>query len=223
MGKLNVLAMTEWRAGRREEAVALYRQMDARSQEIIAGYTSAVSARAAGSNTSPIGGHPTLIDLHGMITGLGIAQRIIGLNYELAGNYSQAAAYYQKALDTMAVLTGVEVIAAKRLGFLYASGRGVPTNKAMAMALLSRVPPETYPEGNVYVELPKRGLLPRSPEDITPELLAELDRRLAQETQAMAQHYLQLYRQAHPYGTPRWQPTSLGICIGGGALPAFCG
>ena len=137
--------------GTPEEAIAVYRQIDESGPEIIAEYTKYISTTPPGAAityTNAFGRKPTTSDMDGLVSGLAISQRIVGLSYEEAGDYPQAAAYYQKALNSKRVVRGVEYLAAKRLGFLYANGIGVPVDRQRALDLFRSIP-ISIPEGGI--------------------------------------------------------------------------
>jgi tetratricopeptide (TPR) repeat protein len=72
------------------------------------------------------------MDADALLSQLGIAETKIGVYYERRGDYTQAAAYYRKAIATRSLGS---LMATKRLAFLYAYGRGVPRDRDMTRRL----------------------------------------------------------------------------------------
>lgn len=70
-----------------------------------------------------------------LLNSLALAESRIGVGYESRGNDAEAAVYYQKAIDTKASINGDDTVPRTRLGFLYATGRGVPRDRDRALAL----------------------------------------------------------------------------------------
>jgi hypothetical protein len=68
----------------------------------------------------------------------------------------------------MRELQGVEMLAATRLGFLYAHGLGVSKNPARAAELLKMQP------GTVFAAMLEHQELPRSFDDVTPAMVEEM-------------------------------------------------
>ena len=96
--------------------------------------------------------------------------------------------------------------ASMRLGFLYANGLGVPRDTAKARNLLAFM--KEYPMGIIYLTPLDHGLLPKSPEDVTPsyvegvrpKIAAEDARRAAEEArrEAAEEAAQERYEASHP-------------------------
>lgn len=81
----------------------------------------------------------------------------------------------------MKIRGGVEMIAAVRLGFLYAYGRGVPLDRAKARQLFA------WREGSAFAYLLDRDRLPQSYEDVTPQFIQTVkDQEIASKLAAFA-------------------------------------
>lgn len=149
------------------DALQSYQQLDERRSAIISEARS-LSASFVGQSTT---GDPG----RGAITVLARAQREGGVLLErgLVGrrDYAAAARLYEHALDTMRELQGVEMLAATRLGFLYAHGLGGRKDPARATELLKLQP------GTVFAVMLAHHVLPRSLDDVTPAMVEEMHQR----------------------------------------------
>jgi hypothetical protein len=94
--------------------------------------------------------------------------RQTAIAYEKAGRYAEAAALYQQNLNDSGMPDGGASMAGERLGYLLANGRGVPKNLARARVLFS-----ASPYFHIDAVLLDHHLLPLTPEDKKPELIAK--------------------------------------------------
>jgi tetratricopeptide (TPR) repeat protein len=111
------------------------------------------------------------VNADGMWDSLALATTKLGVYEEKDGDYPAAAQYYQRAIDRMSQVNGVAQTAMLRLAFLYANGRGVPIDDAKARALFESLDGHLDPR---ILDLMDYGMLPKSPEEVTPALLDEL-------------------------------------------------
>jgi Sel1 repeat len=92
------------------------------------------------------------------------------------GRYSEAASWYQKAVDTPGFGMGHDW-AATGLAYLYLNGKGVPQDRSRARELLGTA---SGGDGAKYVELFDNGLLPPTADDLSGSFA---DRALATKNQ----------------------------------------
>jgi hypothetical protein len=147
-------------AGNYTEAMRVWRKIDA-EPEVDVAYPS-------GKGNVQLGGF-TSAGLYA--DGLAEARYKIAYYYEfglgLNRNYTEAAAFYQKAVSTTD-LNGNRTLfgtwATKRLGFLYAYGLGVPKDRAKARQLWAALP-DGVDSGKGYVRLLDNNALPQNIDD----------------------------------------------------------
>jgi TPR repeat protein len=135
----------------------------------------------------------------------GLPGWIVGINYEKAGRYAEAAAVYQKTLNDEGYPNGDGLPAGERLGYLYANGRGVPKDAAKARQLFSAN--QTLRNRDDLLLL-NHHMLPLTPEGKTPALIEKAtamvaeEQRKALEEQAKAEaeesRRAQAWRTSHP-------------------------
>jgi hypothetical protein len=110
---------------------------------------------------------------------LSFAQTEIGKGHEKRGHDAEAAVYYQKAINTMAIANGVGTPAQIRLGFLYANGRGVQRDRGRALELFGGASGEILGTRghteSAYAYLLNHGKLPYRLEDMRPGLLQSVE------------------------------------------------
>lgn len=173
-------ARTAEQAGNYEEALRNYRAIDANAPAIEAEVSRMASVGSTVSQANSPAANMQIMNYQALQHGVAIAQRKIGESYEAAKNYPEAAAYYQKALDTMGYPRGVELIAIERLAFLYANGLGVPKDDAKARQMFgldNRYPTE--------VDLMDKGRLPKSPEEV-PAVVGRIEEEQREADEEMA-------------------------------------
>jgi TPR repeat protein len=134
-------------AGSPTEAIRLWREVDAEPDASVAFAGVPMTASGIHNNNYQYG---TLSEAQEYANGLAQARLILGSYYQSGGvvrqDYTEAAAWYQKASDTTdpnGNRTLFGNVAAKNLGLLYAYGLGVPQNRATARQLW-----ETWPAGS---------------------------------------------------------------------------
>jgi hypothetical protein len=135
----------------------------------------------------------------------GLPGWIVGINYEKAGRYAEAAAVYQKTLNDEGYPNGDGLPAGERLGYLYANGRGVPKDAAKARQLFGAN--QTLRNRDDLLLL-NHHMLPLTPEGKTPALIEKAtamvaeEQRKALEEQAKAEaeesRRAQAWRTSHP-------------------------
>jgi TPR repeat protein len=174
----DMAAMDNLKNGRVEEAIALYKQIDANGPAII----NEVRERAPPGSRASMQNSPAanilIINMDALLLELAKAQRMVGQYYEDEGQDSIAASWYQKANATMAVYGGKDMMASDLLGFMYAWGRGVPQDRDHAMTLFGGADP-TFLGGkgnkeNAFAYLLRTNNLPRRLKDVTPELVSKV-------------------------------------------------
>jgi TPR repeat protein len=107
-----------------------------------------------------------------------------GVELERAGRYAEAAAAYQAHLNASGHPDGDGYVAGERLGYLYANGRGIPRDVARARKLFSA---NSLERNRIDFELLNHGILPATPEDKTPTLMAQTNAIIDREAQARVQ------------------------------------
>jgi hypothetical protein len=148
------------KAGNYTEAMRVWRKIDAEPEVDV--------AYPGGKGNVQLGGF-TSAGLY--VDGLAEARYKIAYYYEfglgLNRNYTEAAAWYQKAVSTTD-LNGNGTLfgtwATKRLGFLYAYGLGVSQDRAKARQLWAGLP-EGVDNGKAYVRLLDNNALPQNMDD----------------------------------------------------------
>jgi len=104
------------RSGDEQGALQAYRMVEARAGSIVAEVVRVNAGTRAQSQQDLM----RRMDADALLSQLGIAETKIGIYYEGRADYSDAAAYYQRAIATHS--TG-SIMAYRRLAFLYAYGR----------------------------------------------------------------------------------------------------
>lgn len=184
--KLDIAARQATQQGQTAEALAIYRQIDANGPAIIAEVQRLTpnGIRVSMSNTPA--DNLRRMDMMALLQELATAQRLIGLSYEHAGDDRSAAAWYEKANSTMATEGGRDGVASVRLGFMYASGRGVPEDRARALELFGGSGTTTFWNGllggqqkgeSELAYLLRMNELPRHPEEVTADYVAKVQER----------------------------------------------
>lgn len=107
-----------------------------------------------------------------------------GMELEQAGRNDEAVAAYQQTLNDEGYPNGDGLIAGERLGYMYASGRGVKKDVAKARQMLGVTDSERY---RYDVELLDHNMLPITPEGKTPALIAQLNAVVARENAKLAE------------------------------------
>jgi hypothetical protein len=95
--------------------------------------------------------------------GQGLPDWIVGINYEKAGRYAEAAAVYQKIPNDEGYPNEDGLVAGERLGYLYANGLGVSKDEAKARQLFSV---RDSQRNRTDLALMAHNMLPRSPEGV---------------------------------------------------------
>ncbi len=164
-------------AGDQQAALGEYKSIDANADGILSEVFRMMPSNRANA--------------YDLLQQLATAEEKLG-TYEVSVNrdYSAAAAYYEKAVDTLSRYGGVELAASTRLAFLYANGLGVPQNSEKAIEIFAA---RQTPQNSSYIELVKHGMLPPTPEEITPAILARLNEAEFQEGKS----YIEQYRASH--------------------------
>jgi TPR repeat protein len=125
-----------------------------------------------------------------LLQALGDAQTKVGVGYEKRGNDAEAAVYYQRAIDTLASINGMDMGARTHLGFLYANGRGVRREKEKALALFGGANGEVLgargPTETSFAYLLAHGKLPYRQEDITPSFYRSAEDEIRRQAERQA-------------------------------------
>jgi len=193
--KIDTAARAATRQGRTDEALALYRQIDANGPAIIAEVRKQTPNGISVTRQNSLPDNLHRMDMLALLQELATAQRMIGLSYEHAGNNRIAADWYEKANSTMATLGGRDGVASIRLGFMYAWGRGVPQNRERALQLFGGEGTTTFWSGllggqqkgeSELAYLLRKNELPRRPEEVTPEYInAVMERDVSAHLEAL--------------------------------------
>ncbi len=163
-------ALDAEKAGNEQEALRLYKTIDANSSIIVA---EAARLSPPGANTveriraRSIQENAKVRQGESLKDALKHAKTIIAMSDERDGRYAEASTYYQQVLDLEGAPDGDGLAVGERLAFLYANGRGVQKDQAKARRLLSV---RDSQRNRTDLALLDRNKLPLSPEDVPDEL-----------------------------------------------------
>lgn len=183
---LDAAAQAAAKAGNDEEALRLFKAIDANAPAIKAEVAQKAPPGVTVSMSASPAQNSLTMDMDALLGELAAAQRKIGQYYEYMGQYSTAASWYEKANASMHVRGGRDMAASVHLGFLYAFGRGVPRDRAKAMELFGGrsegLFAETGATESAYAYLLDYNRLPEHVEDVTPGYIKSV------ETDLLANH-----------------------------------
>lgn len=182
--RLDLAARKALEGGRDEEAMAIYKRIDANGPAIIQEAVRLAPPGAEVGRENSQATNSNIMDMDGMLGELARAQRLIGESYENSGRDALAPPWYEKANATLAVRGGHDPRASTLLGFMYAHGRGVPKDSDRATAYFNEAESEFLPargsHSNPLVYLLQSGRLPQHRWEVTTAMANE-----AQEQEAM--------------------------------------
>jgi hypothetical protein len=168
--RLMMQAQSAEQSGDKAAAISAYQAVVGNGPAMLAEYARAEATVDRSANSS-IQSKSTAMNVAGLTSALAIAETKIGYSREEQRDYSQAAAWYGRAISNN---TDGAMVANVRLGLLYAYGLGVPRDLQQTRRLF-----EAHGRGNGWDYLLDHNALPSKIEQVTPEYVESVKRAVA--------------------------------------------